>query len=44
LFAADPAGAGLDLDAIFDYGVFVRYADEIVGRLDAIVLAPAAVR
>ena len=34
LLAADPAGAGLDLDAIFDYGPFVRYADEIVGRLD----------
>jgi adenylosuccinate lyase len=37
LLAADPAGAGLDLDAIFDYGVFVRHADEIVARLDAIV-------
>ena len=36
LLAADPAGAGLDLDAIFDYASFVRYADEIVGRLDAI--------
>jgi adenylosuccinate lyase len=32
----DPAGDGLDLDAIFDYDSFVRYADEIVGRLDAI--------
>jgi adenylosuccinate lyase len=43
LLAADPAGAGLDLDAIFDYAPFVRYADEIVGRLDAIVApAPAA--
>ena len=31
LLAADPAGAGLDLDAIFDYGPFMRYADEIVG-------------
>jgi adenylosuccinate lyase len=41
LLAADPAGAGLgDLDAIFDYAPFVRWADEIVGRLDAI--APAA--
>ena len=40
LLAADPAGAGLDLDSIFDYAPFVRYADEIVGRLDAIV--PAA--
>jgi adenylosuccinate lyase len=36
LLAGDPAGAGLDLDAIFDYAPFVRYADEIVGRLDAI--------
>ena len=27
---------GLDLDAIFDYAPFVRYADEIVARLDAI--------
>jgi adenylosuccinate lyase len=36
LLAADPAGAGLDLDAIFDYAPFVRFADEIVGRLDAI--------
>jgi adenylosuccinate lyase len=36
LLAADPAGAGLDLDAIFDYATFVRYADEIVDRLDEI--------
>jgi adenylosuccinate lyase len=36
LLAADPAGAGLDLDAIFDFAPFVRYVDEIVGRLDAI--------
>jgi adenylosuccinate lyase len=36
LLADDSAGAGLDLDAIFDYAPFVRYADEIVGRLDAI--------
>ena len=36
LLAADPAGAALDLDAIFDYAPFIRYADEIVGRLDAI--------
>ena len=32
-----PLCAGLDLDAIFDYAPFVRYADEIVGRLEAIV-------
>jgi adenylosuccinate lyase len=42
LLAADPAGAGLDLDAIFDYHDFVRYADEIVGRLDAISVAVPA--
>ncbi|HEX3801266.1 MAG TPA: adenylosuccinate lyase [Solirubrobacteraceae bacterium] len=28
---------GLDLDAIFDLAPYVRYTDEIVGRLDAIV-------
>jgi adenylosuccinate lyase len=36
LLAEDPDTQGLDLDAIFDYGSFVRYAGEIVGRLDAI--------
>jgi adenylosuccinate lyase len=36
LLAADPATAALDLDAIFDYGHFVRYSKEIVGRLDGI--------
>jgi adenylosuccinate lyase len=36
LLSADPAGAGLDLDAIFDYGQFVVHAEEIVARLDAI--------
>jgi adenylosuccinate lyase len=41
LLAADPAGVGLDLDAIFDYAPFVRYADEIVDRLDAIAPEPA---
>jgi adenylosuccinate lyase len=40
LLAADPVGAGLDLDAIFDYAPFVRYADEIIARLDAIAPAP----
>jgi adenylosuccinate lyase len=39
LLAADPAGAGLDLDTIFDYAPFVRYAEEIVGRLDQIAVA-----
>ena len=36
LVASDPAGEGLDLEAIFDYAPFVRYAGEIVARLDAI--------
>ncbi len=36
LVAADPAAAGPDLDAVFDYGPFVEHAEEIVGRLDAI--------
>ena len=34
LLGVDAAGAGLDLDAIFGYHEFVRYADEIVARLD----------
>ena len=45
LLGADAAGAGLDLDAIFGYHEFVRYADEIVARLDELarpVLAPPA--
>jgi adenylosuccinate lyase len=42
LLAGDPAGQGLDLDAIFAYGAFVAHAREIVGRLDAID-APVAV-
>ena len=36
LLAAEPVAAGLDLDSIFDYAPFVRYAHEIVGRLAAI--------
>jgi adenylosuccinate lyase len=36
LLVADPAGRGLDLDAIFDYRPFVRYADQIIDRLEAI--------
>jgi adenylosuccinate lyase len=36
LLAAEPAATDLDLDAIFDYAPFVRYAPQIVGRLDAI--------
>jgi adenylosuccinate lyase len=39
LLGADPAGAELDLDAIFDYAPFVRHADEIVGRLDTLLAA-----
>ena len=33
------AAPELDLDAIFDPGAFLRHADEIVGRLDALGLA-----
>ena len=36
LLAADPTAGALDLDAIFDYGHFVRHAKEIVARLDEI--------
>jgi adenylosuccinate lyase len=36
LLAADPAGASLELEAIFDYQPFVRHAEEIVARLDTI--------
>ncbi|HET9103648.1 MAG TPA: adenylosuccinate lyase [Solirubrobacteraceae bacterium] len=36
LLAGDPAGEGLDLDAIFDYGPYVVHAETIVSRLDAI--------
>jgi adenylosuccinate lyase len=36
LLAVEPAAEGLDLAAIFDYAPFVRYAHEIVGRLDTI--------
>jgi adenylosuccinate lyase len=36
LLADEPAGADLDLDAIFDYAPFVRWAPDIVARLDAI--------
>jgi adenylosuccinate lyase len=36
LLAGDKRTAGLDLDAIFDYGHYTRYAQEIVGRLDEI--------
>jgi adenylosuccinate lyase len=36
LLRGNPVVAGLDLDVIFDYAPFVRYAKQIVGRLDAI--------
>jgi adenylosuccinate lyase len=36
LVGAEQAAAGLDLDRIFDHEHFVRSAEEIVGRLDAI--------
>jgi adenylosuccinate lyase len=41
LLEADPAGGGLDLESLFAYERFVRYADQIVGRLDAIAPAPS---
>jgi adenylosuccinate lyase len=40
LLAREPAAAGLDLDSLFDPAHFVRHAEAIVGRLDAI--APAS--
>jgi adenylosuccinate lyase len=36
LVSAEEAAAGLELDRMFDHEPFVRYAEEIVGRLDAI--------
>jgi adenylosuccinate lyase len=33
LLEAEPAAAGLDLDAIFDYGHYVRFAPEVIARL-----------
>ena len=42
LLAVEPAvaSAGLDLDALFDYGYYVRHADAVFARLDEI--APAS--
>jgi adenylosuccinate lyase len=42
LLASEPAvvSAGLDLDELFDYSVYIRHADAIFARLDEI--APAA--
>jgi adenylosuccinate lyase len=36
LLEEDVRTSGLDVDAIFDYGHYVRYADEIVRRLDGL--------
>jgi adenylosuccinate lyase len=36
LLHSDPAGEGLDLEALFDFAPYIRYSDEIVGRLDSI--------
>jgi adenylosuccinate lyase len=36
LLAADKRASGLDLEAVFDYSHYARYAQEIVGRLDEI--------
>jgi adenylosuccinate lyase len=36
LLAGEPAAESLELDAIFQFAPFVRYAHEIVSRLDAI--------
>jgi adenylosuccinate lyase len=36
LLAEDPAGAGIDLDVVFDHAPFIRHAHEIVERLDTI--------
>ena len=35
LLATEPHAAGLDLDALLDYGQYTRHASEIVGRLAA---------
>ncbi|HWX45179.1 MAG TPA: adenylosuccinate lyase [Solirubrobacteraceae bacterium] len=37
LIAVEPAASPLDPDAIFDYSRYIRYAREIVARLDEIV-------
>jgi adenylosuccinate lyase len=36
LLPNDPDTAGLDLDAVFDYAPYIRHADQILDRLDAI--------
>jgi adenylosuccinate lyase len=37
LLAAEPAAAGLDLDAIFDYGHYTRHVPEVLARLDEVI-------
>jgi len=34
LLEAEPAAAGLDLDAIFDYGHYVRHVPEVLARME----------
>ena len=36
LLAAEPQAAGLDLDALFDEGWYVRHADALIARLDEV--------
>jgi adenylosuccinate lyase len=36
LLAAEPAAGELDLDELFDYGWYVRHAEDIIARLDEI--------
>ncbi|MBA3807895.1 MAG: adenylosuccinate lyase [Solirubrobacterales bacterium] len=36
LLAGDPRAAGLDLDELFDYGHYLRHADQILASLDEI--------
>ena len=37
LLAGDPRARDLDLDSIFDYGHYVRYSGEIVGRVEGLL-------
>ena len=37
LLAGDPRASELDLDSIFDYGHYVRYSGEIVGRVEGLL-------
>ena len=36
LLAADDRAAGLDLDAIFSFGHYIRHGERIIARLDEI--------